>query len=118
MWLFSKLPVPILAAAVLTIISPHLYAQDYAFANWAAWFNNAKFSAKGRIDNDIQFRAVKDWCSYAVLLCRPDSNYYIDSRQTVAAGNAITSVTGQPAAGGRRLSVHRIWQQHLLTRRL
>jgi|SRR5690606_6667573 len=118
MWLFSKLPVPILAAAVLTIISPHLYAQDYAFANWAAWFNNAKFSEKWGLVNDIQFRAGKDWSNNSLLLIRPGINYYIDSKQTVAAGYATTLVTGQLAAGGRRLTEHRIWQQYILTGRL
>jgi len=70
------------------------------------------------MNNDIQFRAGKDWSDNSLLLIRPGLNYYVNAAQTASAGYATTLVTNTLSAGSNRLSEHRIWEQYIITDRV
>lgn len=95
-----------------------LKAQDNQFGNWYAWFNNVKFNDKWGMNNDIQFRAGRDWTENSLLLIRPGINYYVNDHQTASAGYATTLVTHQLTEGQRRQTEHRIWEQYIITGKL
>ncbi|MEH6306968.1 DUF2490 domain-containing protein [Olivibacter sp. CPCC 100613] len=90
-------------------------AQDHQFGNWYAWFNNIKFNTKWGLNNDIQFRAGKDWGENSLFLIRPGVNYYVKANQTASAGYATTIITHQLTGGQQRLTEHRIWEQYIIT---
>lgn len=104
----------------LTIVSLSLFtlqsvAQEHVFNSWLAWFNSVKFTDKWGMNHDIQFRAGNNWSSNSSLLIRPGINYYVNGHQTAALGYAATLATHELAAGARRLTEHRIWQQYIIT---
>ncbi|MFC3198500.1 DUF2490 domain-containing protein [Parapedobacter deserti] len=99
-------------------LSLYAQAQDHTFNSWFAWFNNVKFSERWGMNNDIQFRAGKDWNSSSLLLIRPGVNYYINERHTASMGYATTLVTNELSDNSRRLTEHRIWQQYIISDKL
>lgn len=110
-----KHPIRLFTPMVLLIFcAQQSFAQDHTFNTWFAWFNNAKFSEKWGMNNDIQFRAGKNWNSSSLLLIRPGVNYYVNERHTASLGYATTLVTNELSTNARRLTEHRIWQQYII----
>lgn len=107
----------LLNAFILTsfiFISVPLRAQNNVFGYWNAWFNNVKFNQKWGMNNDIQFRAGRNWSDNSILLIRPGVNYYVNNKQTASAGYATTLVTNHLNDGQQRLTEHRIWEQYII----
>ncbi|MDM8176170.1 MULTISPECIES: DUF2490 domain-containing protein [Olivibacter] len=108
----------LMAIICLLIPQTSIKAQDNQFGNWYAWFNNIKFNAKWGMNNDIQFRAGKNWNENSLILIRPGVNYYVSANQTASAGYATTLVTHKLTGDQPRLTEHRIWEQYIITGRL
>ncbi|SFC41712.1 Protein of unknown function [Parapedobacter composti] len=110
---------PLVVLAFCLQFFPYLsHGQNHTYSTWAAWFNNVKFSEKWGLNNDIQFRAGKNWRDNSLLLIRPGINYYINNRQTAAFGYATTLVTNALAPDVQRLTEHRIWEQYIISGKL
>jgi len=96
-------------------INSSAFAQNNSFGYWNAWFNNVKFNQKWGMNNDVQFRAGRNWGDNSLLLIRPGVNYYVNSNQTASLGYATTLVTNHLNEGQHRLTEHRIWEQYIIT---
>jgi len=114
----THLIIPFIAFSVLALSPRSCNAQDHALGTWAAWFNNVRFSERWGMNNDVQFRAGKNWQTSSMLLIRPGVNYYVNARQTASLGYATTLATHELPAAAHRLSEHRIWQQYLISGKL
>ncbi|MFC6102589.1 DUF2490 domain-containing protein [Olivibacter domesticus] len=110
---FFKASLLLCSCLLLTISS--VRAQENLFGNWYAWFNNVKFNEKWGLNNDIQFRAGKNWKENSMFLIRPGINYYVSKTQTASLGYATTILTNNLSEGQPRLTEHRIWEQYIIT---
>ncbi|GAA4781192.1 DUF2490 domain-containing protein [Olivibacter ginsenosidimutans] len=104
----------IILVSSLLILSAPVLAQDNQFGLWGAWFNNVKFNEKWGMNNDIQFRAGRNWKESALFLIRPGVNYYVRPNQTASIGYA-TTLTLHHIKDQSRLTEHRIWEQYIIT---
>lgn len=94
--------------------SDKVIAQDHEFRNWYAWFNNVKINQKWGINNDVQFRAGRNWSKNSLFLIRAGADYYVSNNQTASLGYATTINTHSLGVSDERFNEHRIWQQYIV----
>ncbi|MGH2624317.1 MAG: DUF2490 domain-containing protein, partial [Sphingobacterium sp.] len=114
-FVFPLFKVSLLLCSCLLLTISSVHAQENLFGNWYAWFNNVKINEKWGLNNDIQFRAGKNWKENSMFLIRPGINYYVSETQTASLGYATTILTNNLSEGQPRLTEHRIWEQYIIT---